>query len=121
MDFLGQVNVFHGRVHDGKAHVGGMEIDLPGSRVSGETKVFVRPHELDLQTTANGVRSLAAVVRHVTPAGSVTRVLVSVIESGMELTVELSPDRSAELKLKKGDAVFVAPRKVRVFEPDYTI
>jgi sulfate/thiosulfate transport system ATP-binding protein len=121
MDFLGQVNVFHGRVHEGKATVGGMEFDLPGSRVSGETKVFVRPHELDLQTHQNGTPSLAAVVRHVTPAGSVTRVLVSVTETGMELTVELPPDRSAELKLKKGDTVFVAPRKVRVFEPDYTI
>jgi sulfate transport system ATP-binding protein len=121
MDFLGQVNVFHGRVQDGKATVGGMEFDLPGSRVSGETKVFVRPHELDLQTYQNGTPSLPAVVRHVTPAGSVTRVLVSVTETGMELTVELSPDRSAELKLKKGDPVFVAPRKVRVFEPDYTI
>ncbi len=121
MDFLGQVNVFHGRVHEGKATVGGMEFDLPGSRVSGETKVFVRPHELDIQTDQNGTPSLPAVVRHVTPAGSVTRVLVSVTETGMELTVELPPDRSAELKLKKGDTVFVAPRKVRVFEPDYTI
>ncbi|MCU0704806.1 MAG: sulfate/molybdate ABC transporter ATP-binding protein [Fimbriiglobus sp.] len=121
MDFLGQVNVFHGRVHDGVAHVGGLEFDVPGSRVSGETKVFVRPHELDLQRYQNGVPSMAAVVRHVTPAGSVTRVLVCVADTGMELTVELSPDRSAELKLKKGDAVFVALRKVRVFEPDYTI
>jgi sulfate transport system ATP-binding protein len=121
MDFLGQVNVFHGRVHDGKAHVGGLEIAVPGSRVSGETKVFVRPHELDLQTHQNGTPSLSATVQHVTPGGSVTRVLVSVTETGMELTVELPPDRSAELKLKKGDVVFVAPRKVRVFEPDYTI
>jgi sulfate/thiosulfate transport system ATP-binding protein len=121
MDFLGQVNVFHGRVHDGKATIGGLEIAVPGSRVSGETKVFVRPHELDLQTHQNGAPGLPAVVMHVTPAGSVTRVLVSVTETGMELTVELSPDRSAELKLKKGDTVFVAPRKVRVFEPDYTI
>jgi sulfate transport system ATP-binding protein len=121
MDFLGQVNVFHGRVHEGKAVVGGMEFDLPGSRVSGEAKVFVRPHELDIQRDANGVPSLPAVVRHVTPAGSVTRVLVCVADTGMEITVELSPDRSAELKLKKGDPVFVAPRKVRVFEPEYTI
>jgi sulfate/thiosulfate transport system ATP-binding protein len=121
MDFLGQVNVFHGRVHNGTAHVGGLEIAVPGSRVSGETKVFVRPHELDLQTYQNGTPSLPATVQHVTPAGSVTRVLVSVTETGMELTVELPPDRSAELKLKKGDVVFVTPRKVRVFEPDYTI
>ncbi len=121
MDFLGQVNVFHGRVHNGTATIGGLEIAVPGSRVSGDTKVFVRPHELDLQTAPNGTPSLPAVVLHVTPAGSVTRVLVSVVANGMELTVELPPDRSAELKLKKGDTVFVAPRKVRVFELDYAI
>jgi sulfate transport system ATP-binding protein len=120
MDFLGQVNVFHGRVHDGKATVGELEFDVPGSRASGPTKVFVRPHELEIETTPNGGPSLAAVVRHVTPAGSVTRVLV-VAESGMELTVELPPGRSAELGLKKGASVFVLPKRVRVFEPDYEI
>jgi sulfate transport system ATP-binding protein len=120
MDFLGQVNVFHGRVHDGKATFGELVFDVPGSRASGPTKVFVRPHELELETQPNGGPSMAAVVRHVTPAGSVTRVLV-VAESGMELTVELPPGRSAELGLKKGDTVFVAPKRVRVFEPDYEI
>ena len=121
MDFLGQVNVFHGRVHDGKAIVGDVEIDVPGSRASGPMKVFVRPHELEIETAGNGGAGMAAVVRHVTPAGSVTRVLVAVADGGMELTVELPPGRSSELNLKRGDAVFVAPKRVRVFEPDYEI
>jgi sulfate transport system ATP-binding protein len=121
MDFLGQVNVFHGRVHDGKAIVGGLEFDVPEYRANGPAKVFVRPHELDLATHANGTRSLPATVKHVVPAGAVTRVLVAVRDGGMELNVDLPPVRSAELKLKKGDSVFVAPRKVRVFDPDYSI
>ncbi|QEL15313.1 sulfate/molybdate ABC transporter ATP-binding protein [Limnoglobus roseus] len=121
MDFLGQVNVFHGRVHEGKAIVGDLEFDLPSHREDGPTKVFVRPHELDLATQANGVASMHATVKHIVPAGAVTRVLVSVVETGLELNVDLPPYRSAELKLKKGDAVFVLPRKVRVFEPDYAI
>ena len=57
------------------------------------------------------------------PAGPVTRVQVQVPKIGMELSVELSRDRSAVLSLKKGDDVFVAPRQVRVFgdAPEYSI
>lgn len=125
MDFLGQVNVFHGRLHDGKAIVGGVELDCPGfvEQESGPARVYVRPHELDIETRPNGSNQLSARVTHVNPAGSVTRVQVQVPDIGMELSVELSRDRSAELSLKKGDSVFVAPRRVRVFgpAPEYSI
>lgn len=121
MDFLGQVNVFHGRVHEGKAIIGDVEIDLPGSRGNGPAKVFIRPHELDLATHANGTASLPATVRHIVPSGAVTRVMVTTVEQGLELNIDLTPSRFSELSLKRGDSVFVVPIKVRVFEPDYAI
>ena len=40
---------------------------------------------------------------------------------GVGLNVELSPERFAELALKTGDTVYVSPRKVRVFVPEYVI
>jgi sulfate transport system ATP-binding protein len=125
MDFLGQVNVFHGRVLDGKAFVGGVELDCHGHAPldSRSARVYVRPHEVDIETDPNGSGRLAARVTHVNPAGAVTRVQVQVPDMDAEISVELSRDRSAALNLKKGDEVFVAPRKVRVFGPDpeYTI
>jgi sulfate transport system ATP-binding protein len=125
MDFLGQVNVFHGRVVAGKAIVGGVELDCHGHppHEPGPARVYVRPHEVDIETDPNGSGRLPATVTHVNPAGAVTRVQVQVPDMDMEISVELSKDRSAELRLKKGDAVFVAPRKVRVFgpAPEYTI
>jgi sulfate/thiosulfate transport system ATP-binding protein len=127
MDFLGQVNVFHGRVVAGKAIVGGVELDCHGHspHESGPTRVYVRPHEVDIEMEPdpNGSGRLPATVTHVNPAGAVTRVQVQVPDIDMEISVELSKDRSAELGLKKGDAVYVAPRRVRVFGPDpeYTI
>lgn len=124
MDFLGQVNVFHGRVHEGKAIVGGVELDCPGysQEDSGPARVYVRPHELDIEMSANCSGRLPARVLHVNSAGSITRVQVDVPQIG-ELSVELSRDRSAELSLKKGDSVFIAPRRVRVFgaDPEYSI
>ena len=125
MDFLGQVNVFHGRLQEGKAFVGGVELDCPGfvHQDEGPARVYVRPHELDIETSPNGAGRLPARVTHVNPAGAVTRVQVQVPGIGTEVSVELSKDRSAELSLKKGDAVFVAPRRVRVFAPapEYSI
>jgi sulfate/thiosulfate transport system ATP-binding protein len=125
MDFLGQVNVFHGRVVAGKAIVGGVELDCHGHQPTdpGPARVYVRPHEVDIEIDPTGAGRLPATVKHVNPAGAVTRVQVQVPDIDMEISVELSKDRSAELGLKKGDAVFVAPRRVRVFgpAPEYTI
>ena len=123
MDFLGQVNVFHGRVRDGKAVVGEVEFDCPGSegRAHGPTRVYVRPHELDLAAERNGVPALEAEVIHVVPAGSVTRVLVRVPGIAEPVSVALPQERFAELVLQKGDTVFITPRRVRVFAGDYII
>jgi sulfate transport system ATP-binding protein len=125
MDFLGQVNVFHGRVVAGKAIVGGVELDCHGHppHDSGPARVYVRPHEVDIETDPNGSGRLPARVMHVNPAGALTRVQVQVTDIDMEMSVELSKDRSTELGLQKGDEVFVAPRKVRVFgpAPEYSI
>ncbi|HKA06795.1 MAG TPA: sulfate/molybdate ABC transporter ATP-binding protein [Gemmataceae bacterium] len=125
MDFLGQVNVFHGRLQEGKAIVGGVELDCAGfvHHDEGPARVYVRPHEVDIETSPSGSGRLPARVTHVNPAGAVTRVQVQVPDIGMEVSVELSKDRSAQLSLKKGDAVFVAPRRVRVFAPapEYSI
>jgi sulfate transport system ATP-binding protein len=121
MDFLGQVNVFHGRIHDGKAIVGELEFDVPGEQPNGPTRLFVRPHELDLNTYRNGTPSLPARITHINPAGAVIRVLVVLQDSGLEVNVDLPPARFSELQLRKGDLVYVYPRKVRVFEPEYSI
>lgn len=125
MDFLGRINMFHGRVAAGKAIVGGVELDCHGHppHESGPARVYVRRHEVDIETDPHGSGRLAARVTHVNPGGAVIRVQVQVPDIDAEIRVELSKDRSALLGLKKGDAVFVAPRRVRVFgpAPEYTV
>jgi sulfate transport system ATP-binding protein len=123
MDFLGNVNVFHGRVQNGRAVAGSLEVDYPdyAHDEPRAAAVYVRPHELDIDRTANGAPSLPARVVHVNPAGPVTRVQLVVPDFGMEVSVDVSPARSAELGLRPGDAVYVSPRRVRVFVPDYAI
>jgi sulfate transport system ATP-binding protein len=123
MDFLGQVNVFHGRVQSGRAILGHVEVACPeyAHHEGRPAMVYVRPHELDIDRTADGASSLRAKVLHVNPAGSVTRVQLHAPESDRAIHVDVSPSRYAELSLKAGDVVYVSPRRVRVFLPDYII
>jgi sulfate transport system ATP-binding protein len=120
MDFLGNVNVFHGRVQQGMAILGGLQVDWPAyphdepRAASG----YVRPHELEIERAPGGGGGLAARVVHVNPAGAVTRVQLRPLDSEEMLQVDLSPARAAELSLRPGEAVYVAPRRVRVFVPD---
>ena len=60
-------------------------------------------------------------MQRVNPAGSVAKVFLMAAEFGVGLNVELSPERYDELRLKAGDTVYVSPRKVRVFVPEYVI
>lgn len=83
--------------------------------------MYVRPHELDIERNRNGVASLQAKVERINPAGAVAKVYLMAADFGVSLNVELSLERYEELGLKIGDTVYVSPRKVRVFVPEYVI
>jgi len=124
MDFLGNVNVFHGRVQDGKMLLGGIEMACPEYPhcESRAATAYVRPHELDIDRSPVDASSLRAKVLQINPNGSVAKVRLESEGSELELNVEINLDRYAELGLKPGDLVHVAPRRFRVFIPeDYAI
>ncbi len=117
MDFLGNVNVFQGRVEKGKAVVSGFELPLHDNDVAEnrDASVYIRPHELTIERRKNE-SSLEARIVHINAAGSRTKVELWAIEPGVTISAELTAERFAELDLKSGDTVHVAPRRVRVFE-----
>src|SRR5579872_2878023 len=120
MDFLGNVNVFHGRAQGGKVLLGNMEVAYPQypHAQSRDVVGYVRPHELDINRTPNGKSGLPATVLQVNPAGSVAKVRVVSDEFGIALNVDLPLERYNELALTTGETVYVVPRRVRVFMPD---
>jgi sulfate transport system ATP-binding protein len=123
MDFLGNVNVFHGRVQNGKAQVGNMWLDYPDypHDQPQQATLYMRPHELDIALKQNGVPSMKANVRRVNPTGSLARVGLVAVGYDKDIQVDLSLERFDELKLKPGDTVFVSAKKMRVFLPEYVI
>ena len=123
MDFLGNVNVFHGRVEGGRALLGSFEMAYPDypHDESRAVTAYVRPHELEIDRLPRGTSSLKADVLRVNAASAAVKVELFAKEFGVPLNVELTQEHYATLRLKAGDTVFVFPKRVRMFVEDYQI
>ena len=123
MDFLGNVNVFHGVVQGGRARLRGLEVAYPEypHDESRAATAFIRWQELEIVRKRNGRPSLEVKVTHVNPARPVVKVRVYSETFGVVLTVDVSWERYAELQPAVGDTVYVSPRQLRVFVQDYAI
>ena len=120
-NFLGNVNLFHGRVSGGQVAMGEMSVTLPHTVQDTEkAQVYIRPHALDLSHHANGNGNFKARITHINPAGPLVRVeLSNAINDSIK--VEITQDRYRNLALKKGDEVYVVAKEATVFADDYAI
>ncbi|MDR4466079.1 MAG: sulfate ABC transporter ATP-binding protein [Nitrospira sp.] len=115
--FLGDVNVFHGRFSPEQniQRYSEGEPSVP-SDVSDEHKVtFVRPHDFELNRSRTNDDQLEATVRYVLTAGSRVRVELVVQDSEQTLEVELTKEQYRELDLRESEIVFVHPKHRQVF------
>ena len=126
MDFLGAVNVFHGRVENGRAYWHGIPIDYPEypHAQAREARVYLRPHELELVPgVGHGASSLQASILRVSRSGAITRVACRPHGSDAEVQVDVATDQPGVIALVPGQHVAIKPRRARVFlpGPEYTI
>ncbi|WP_263770662.1 sulfate/molybdate ABC transporter ATP-binding protein [Propionivibrio soli] len=121
--FLGNVNVFHSRVHGQWADVGGGEneekaSDTPDATPSGQAEkkgealAFVRPHDIDIERSPVA-GSIEATVQDVHAIGPIVR--VELAHASELIEVEITRERAAGLNLVRGLAVWLKPRQVKVF------
>ncbi|MCW5965228.1 MAG: TOBE-like domain-containing protein [Bryobacterales bacterium] len=119
MDFLGHVNLFHGRMEGGQSILDG----APGPDAA---RIYVRPFELDIHREAaetsdgGGPNTVKARVARVLAAGPAAKVELSRAD-GEPILVELPHTRLRELNLTVGDDVFVSLKEARIFSEDYSI
>jgi sulfate transport system ATP-binding protein len=116
MRFMGNVNVFHGRVQNGKAHLGPLALDYPdhADAVERPAAGFTRPYDLDVERSAESGGGFWAVLRRATPAGAVVRLELEGAD-GAVLQVEIPRDRHEALRPQLGERLYLRPRQVRVF------
>lgn len=109
--FLGNVNVFHSRLHGAWAEV---DREAASPVVSGEAIAFVRPHDIEIEHRPVA-GSLDAVVQEVQVIGPLVR--VELAHASELIEVELSRERAHTLSLSTGQQVWIRTRKMRVFPP----
>ncbi len=112
LNFLGNVNLFHGRQHpsdgDASAH--------HESAVS-----YVRTHDLEIERAPQDSTSFKAEIKHIQKLGPAVRISLKTDRTGEYIEAELTRDVFQTLGLQQGEQVYVRPRQVRVFVEDYQI
>ncbi len=116
LDFLGSVNIFHGRVENGRAHLGPLSVDCPEhpQAESLPASGYARSWEIDLSRDLEAGEGFVARLAHVAAAGAVVRLELAA-EDGGALKVEVSRERFEELAPVAGERLRVVPRRVRVY------
>ncbi len=120
-NFLGNVNLFHGRVQAGRAQMESGEYAAPdhASDWSGPAIGYVRPHELEIKRTLPiSETGIAARVASISSAGSVARIELRRCDNDDPIEAELSKSEFSDLALKIGETVFVRPTKMKLFLED---
>lgn len=132
--FLGNVNLFHSRVHQGKAHIGEFAIDINSNHQTHDSlaTAYVRPHEIEVEKTQSPQTAFTAVVSYIHSLGPLVRLeLTREIRTNKGIgknddvseivEVELTRERFLQLDLAIGNIVFAHPRNVRVFLNDSAV
>jgi len=105
-NFLGNVNLFHGRVDEGQTSI--------HDAATGQL-LYVRPHSLEIHRQPNGASHFRATIKHIHSAGPLVKV-EAVSEWGNAVYVEMSQEQFRSLGLSKEELVFIVPKDVRVFQ-----
>ena len=112
LNFLGNVNLFHGRLNQPGA----------GQQETDETAVaYVRSHDIEIERSQMDATALKAEVKHIQKLGPAVRVTLAIDGNGEFIEAELTRDVFQNLGLQQGESVYVRPRQVRVFVEDYQI
>src|SRR6476620_3480017 len=73
--FLGDVNMFHGRAHQGEVHLEGVQLESPEHADAQNAKAFayVRPHDLDVQRYSPGAQGIVVQLSRAIVVGPIAR------------------------------------------------
>ncbi len=121
--FLGDVNLFHGRAHEGLLHLEGVAIDSPEHAQARDAKAFayVRPHDLEVERYSPGATGIVAELQRAIVVGPIARLELwpenPQQPDGHDPLIEaqITAERFRALGLKEGDKLIVSPRKAKVF------
>ena len=127
--FLGDVNLFHGRAHEGEMLIGadqhGVRLATPEHQDAQDAKAFayVRPHDLDVQRYTAGAndagRGIVAKLTRAIVVGPIARLellpLDAATGNGEIIEAQIPAQEFHALGLQADETLLLTPRKARVF------
>lgn len=113
--FLGDVNLFHGRVHEGEAQIGDARIVWPEQSPQDSAVFYVRPHEIDITRTAESTAAIAACISDIRTLGATVRIELERSDGQGLVEAELARDQFSALALTKGEVIYLQPRRLKLF------
>ncbi len=131
--FLGDVNLFHGRAHEGEVHLEGMRLSAPehGQVQDAKATAFVRPHDFDIAHYSPGqqldgdgrARGIVAQLSRAIVIGPIARLELIPVEDqpGGEdaanklIEAQIPAQQYRDAGFREGETVVVTPRRARVF------
>ncbi len=121
--FLGDVNLFHGRAHEGLLHLDGVALQTPEHSQAQNANAFayVRPHDLEVERYTPGATGIVAELQRAIVVGPIARLELWPENPSQPdghdplIEAQMAAERFHALGLKDGDKLVVSPRKARVF------
>jgi sulfate transport system ATP-binding protein len=123
--FLGDVNLFHGRAHEGEMLIGGdnaVSLDSPEHQHVQDRKAFayVRPHDIEVKRYQTGDTGIKAKLTRAIVVGPVARLEFEPVDhhdfaKDTVIEAQLSSHLFAEQQYKEGETLVLTPRKARIF------
>jgi sulfate transport system ATP-binding protein len=115
--FLGSVNLFHGRVHEGRAEIGALVLDAPEHAKANNTpaEAYARPHEIEVLRAAGDEAAIPAILQRAIPLGPRIRLELNLEEGDQPIEAEVSREAWGALRAIPGERLFVRPRRFKVY------
>lgn len=115
--FLGSVNAFPGRVHEGVFNFHGTEFAV-ADHVNTQDRdgiAYVRPHHIDLAPYVAGSAGVVAKLNRVHAIGPLTQLELQHPDQAEIIEVTINQDRFTAMNLKEGEQVLIQPKHLHVF------
>jgi sulfate/thiosulfate transport system ATP-binding protein len=124
--FLGDVNLFHGRAHEGEIQLDGMKLDAPehGGAQHARAFAYVRPHDFEVERYAPGAEGIVAKLDRAIVIGPTARLELIPVEGHKQadnasadplIEAQMPSQKFRDMGLKEGETLVLTPRKARIF------
>jgi len=114
--FLGNVNMFHGRVQDGVLASGDASFAVPEQAASeGKGTAYVRPHDLEIERYTPGAEGIVVKLLRGHAIGPLAQLELERADTGELIEAVLGNERYSALQLREGETLVVRPKRLQVF------